>query len=178
MWLARRGTTAPSTAALREMLDQLLHASHDAQIELLHDRQALRVYRGRVSIGANDTATGGDQPLRWNGEPRIAVPEWRGTLLFGVDAPGGVDARWLRDGPLSIRVRRGGERLRARADGPSRTLKNLYQESGVPAYRRARLPLLFLGDRLIFAAGLGPNATALTPRGEGTVVRIDWEADG
>lgn len=47
---------------------------------------------------------------------------------------------------------RGGERLRLQPDAPSRSLKNLMQERGVPSCLRACLPVLRLRGRLIFAA--------------------------
>lgn len=47
---------------------------------------------------------------------------------------------------------RGGERLRLQPIAPSRSLKNLMQEHGVPACLRACLPVLRLRGRLIFAA--------------------------
>ncbi len=175
VWLGHRGLRAPSAAALREMLDQLLHASPDAQIALLHERQTLRLYRGRVSIdrGAPPRAT--FTSLKWQGEDRIEVPGWNGALHFAPTRDSGFDAIALRDGPLALRERRGGERMHQRADGPSRTLKNLYQEAGIAAWQRRRLPLVYLGDRLLYAAGLGPNATAATVATENTeAIALSW----
>jgi len=37
-------------------------------------------------------------------------------------------------------------------------LKNLFQEAGVPPWQRDRLPLLFCGDDLVWAPGLGIDA--------------------
>jgi tRNA(Ile)-lysidine synthase len=37
-------------------------------------------------------------------------------------------------------------------------LKNLFQEAGVPPWKRDRLPLLFSGDQLVWAPGLGIDA--------------------
>lgn len=42
-----------------------------------------------------------------------------------------------------------------RTGGPTRALKQAYQEAGIPAWQRAKLPLLYAGDTLVFAAGLG-----------------------
>jgi tRNA(Ile)-lysidine synthase len=134
------------------------------------------MYRGRVSIdhrGAPDT---GSRALTWHGEPRIDVPEWRGALTFSPTAGPGVDASALRTGPLSVRARRGGERLRTRLEGPSRTLKNLYQEAGIAAWRRAWLPLVYLDDRLLMAAGLGCNAATITEAAAERVA-VDWVED-
>lgn len=179
VWLARRGMRAPSAAALKEMLDQLLHASPDAQIALLHERQTLRLYRGRVAIDHGSRLSGARdfKSLQWHGEERIEVPEWNGVLHFVPAAGRGFDALALREGPLVLRERRGGERLRTRVDGPSRTLKNLYQEAGIAAWQRTRLPLVYLGDRLLFAAGLAANAAATVAVPSGVdAVELKWEA--
>ncbi|MGI9025496.1 MAG: tRNA lysidine(34) synthetase TilS, partial [Burkholderiaceae bacterium] len=125
IWLARRGMRAPTAAALKQMLDQLRHAAPDAQIALIHERQTLRLYQGRVSVDPGGTPRAGFASLVWHGEPFIDVPSWQGRLQFIVDAEHGFDAMALREGPLALRERRGGERMRVRVDGPSRTLKNL-----------------------------------------------------
>ena len=179
VWLAHRGMRPPSAAALKEMLAQLTHAAPDAQIELLHEQQTLRVYRGRLSIDRGGPPRVGFKAIAWNGEGRIDVPEWNGALHFthAVDERG-FDAFVLREGPLTLRERRGGERLRVRPDGPSRTLKNLYQEAGIAAWQRERLPLVYLGDRLLLAAGVGPNADAMTHALPGMdAMRIEWRVN-
>ena len=57
--------------------------------------------------------------------------------------------------------------LRPSAGRPSRTLKNLLQEAGVPEWQRDRLPLVFAGDALIWVPGVGQDchfaATAEEP---------------
>ncbi len=176
VWLAQRGMRAPSAASLHEMLDQLLHASPDAQIALLHERQTLRLYRGRVSVDRGGPRAGVTL-LRWQGQERVDVPEWHGVLHFDATDGRGFDRTALQGGDLILRARRGGERLRVRIDGPSRTLKNLYQEAGIAAWRRARLPLVYRDALLLFAAGLGANvaATVEPPQGAKTIA-LRWEA--
>ena len=178
VWIARRGMRAPTAAALREMLDQLLHASPDAQIALLHERRTLRLYRGRVSVDASGAPRAGFVSLTWQGEAELAVPAWQGRLVFTTTDGHGFAPDALREGPLVLRERRGGERMRMRADGPSRTLKNLYQEAGIAMWQRARLPLVYLGERLIHAAGIGANADGAQTGGEGlALIAVDWRAD-
>lgn len=177
VWLARRGMRAPSAAALKEMLDQLRHASPDAQIALIHERQTLRLYRGRVTIDASGPSRASYAPVEWRGETFIEVPTWEGRLQFIAETRHGFDAAALREGPLALHERRGGERMRVRVDGPSRTLKNLYQEAGVAAWQRARLPLVYLGDRLLYAAGIGPNAAQTIEASPGLqLVRLEWRS--
>ncbi|MCC6077067.1 tRNA lysidine(34) synthetase TilS [Pseudomonas sp. GCM10022188] len=67
-------------------------------------------------------------------------------------------------GRLQIRYRRGGEVLELAGRG-HRDLKRLLQESGVPAFVRGRLPLLYADERLLAVANLprlqAPAAGAL-----------------
>ena len=99
--------------------------------------------------------------------------------MFHTAQPGHADAvpeSLLRDAVLSARSRTGGERLRPRVSGPSRTLKNLYQEQGVPAWLRDG-PLLFVGDVLLFAPYLGANRGAGLEPAAGPCRRIEWRPD-
>ncbi len=50
-------------------------------------------------------------------------------------------------------------------DAPSRTLKNLFQERGIPAWKRD-VPLLFIGDELLFVPLLGVNRAVAAGVGE------------
>lgn len=56
-------------------------------------------------------------------------------------------------GPLCIRYRQGGEVMDVPGRG-HRDLKRLLNESGVPAFVRGRLPLLYRGDQLLAVANL------------------------
>ena len=63
-------------------------------------------------------------------------------------------------------------------DAPSRTLKNLFQERGIPAWKRD-VPLLYIGDELLFVPLLGVNRAAVPPRASRTEarIRIVWRED-
>lgn len=63
-----------------------------------------------------------------------------------------LDAATLAHADLNIRFRRGGERLHPRGRNGSRDLKRLLQEWQVPPWERNRLPLLYLGERLVAVA--------------------------
>lgn len=100
----------------------------------------------------------------------MAVDAWGGALLFAPVASDGVATQTLQ-AQLVLSPRRGGERIVLRPGGPSRALKQAYQEAGIPAWERERLPLLYAGEMLVFAAGLGMNQAATH---SGTGWRITW----
>ena len=151
-FLAAQGLRAPSEAKLVEMLKQL--TSRGARTLVEHEGMRLRVYRGRLSM-APAAPEAPFAPLRWQGERRLAIPSLGGELRFRLSRGKGIDAKHK---PLQVRLRSGGERLQPDARRPRRTLKNLFQEAGVPPWQRDRLPLLFSGETLVWAPGLGIDA--------------------
>ncbi|HEX4926639.1 MAG TPA: tRNA lysidine(34) synthetase TilS [Burkholderiales bacterium] len=150
-FLAEKGLRSPSEAKLAEMVKQLAGGRSGTLLE--HDGTRLRLYRGRLlQAGAPPVAF---TPLAWRGEPKLALPALGGELVFRRVRGRGIDARVLEDGALTVRLRGGGERLQPDARRPRRTLKNLFQEAGVPAWQRERLPLLFRGEALVWVPGIG-----------------------
>ena len=151
-FLAGHGLRAPSEAKLVEMLKQLNARGANTLID--HDGARLRLYRGKVSVETPSQNTA-FSPVEWRGERSVALPALGGEVRFRRSRGAGIDARWL---PLQIRLRSGGERLQPDARRPRRTLKNLFQEAGVPPWQRKKLPLLYRGDELVWAPGLGVDA--------------------
>jgi tRNA(Ile)-lysidine synthase len=152
-YLASKGLRAPSEARLIEMLKQL--TAGGARTLLEHDGARLRVYRGKVLDDSRGAPAQAFSPLKWSGERSLAIPALGGELRFRRARGRGID---LKTRSLVVRLRSGGERLQPDAGRPRRTLKNLFQESGVPPWERERLPLLFCGDDLVWAPGLGVDA--------------------
>jgi tRNA(Ile)-lysidine synthase len=151
--LAQAGLRAPSARRLSEMLRQLLGAAPDTRLAIEHDGMVLRVYRGAARL--TPRSAGPASAVAWRGEPRLDLPEFGGELRFRRVRGEGIDPRLLADGELTVRPRSGGERLQTDVRRPRRSLKNLFQENAVPAWEREQLPLLFRGDSLVWAPGLG-----------------------
>jgi tRNA(Ile)-lysidine synthase len=160
-FLAGKGLRAPSEAKLAEMVRQLAGGKNGALIE--HDGARWRLYRGELR--AANEAQAPFAPVRWRGEPRIAVPALGGEVLFRRVRGAGIDASAVKNGAMTIRLRSGGERLQPHALRPRRTLKNLFQEAAIPAWRRERLPLLFDGEALVWAPGLGVDVRYQAKKG-------------
>lgn len=154
-FLQTRGLRAPSEAKLVEMLKQLTGRGARTLIE--HDGARLRLYRGKV---VTDQAVTAFAPIAWRGEPNLPIPELGGELRFRRARGKGIDA----SKPLRVRLRGGGERLQPDARRPRRTLKNLFQEAGVPPWERDRLPLIVCGDDLVWVPGLGIDARYRAPK--------------
>jgi tRNA(Ile)-lysidine synthase len=148
-FLRSKGLQAPSEAKLVEMLKQLTSGGSRTLLE--HDGARLRTYRNQVFFESEGEAT--FRPISWKGERKLVLPG--GELRFKRVRGRGFDAG---ERPLLVRRRSGGERLQPDARRPRRTLKNLFQEAGVPPWERDRLPLLFCGADLVWVPGLGIDA--------------------
>jgi tRNA(Ile)-lysidine synthase len=151
-FLQTKGLRAPSEAKLVEMLKQLTGGGARTLVE--HDGVAFRVYRGKV-FPAKAVAGSAFSPVQWSGEAKLRIPELGGELHFRRARGKGIDASRK---PLHVRLRAGGERLQPDAKRPRRTLKNLFQEAGVPPWERDRLPLIVCGEDLVWVPGLGVDA--------------------
>lgn len=81
----------------------------------------------------------------------MALP-W-GRVSWGMRVGAGIKRSLLVAGPVTVRFRRGGERLRPHGHTHSRTLKHLLQDWRVPPWERPYLPLLYVGDTLAAVPG-------------------------
>jgi tRNA(Ile)-lysidine synthase len=160
-FLAAEGLAMPAAARLAEMVRQLYEARGDARVRIDHDGTTLVRHRGvvHVATGLQERAA---EPWRvaWHGERNVDLGPGRGYVSFEPAVGAGLDM--VRAGAAGdgwhFAERRGGERVRLAAGGRTRTLKNLLQEAAVPEWQRARLPLLYCGERLAWVPGIGVAA--------------------
>ncbi|WDZ97800.1 tRNA lysidine(34) synthetase TilS [Herbaspirillum sp. WKF16] len=179
-WFAARGMRMPSAAWMHEMREQLMQADVEAQLCVSHPDGEVHRYRERVFLSPRRTPPEEDDVtrLKWSGEAQLRVASYYGALHFerivGDDARPGFDAAWLAAQTLTIQGRNGGERVKLAANRPARSLKQHFQSADVPAWERPYLPLLFAGEALIFAAGIGMDCAHFSVAGERIAIR--WQA--
>jgi tRNA(Ile)-lysidine synthase len=163
-FLKGHGLRAPSETKLAEMLRQITQAKRGGKVRFAHDGKELRVYRDKVVVQSPATSAP-FVPVRWTGQTKLALPQLGGELIFRTMRGSGIDRSRMESSEITVRLRSGGEKLQIDPQRPRRTLKNLFQEAGVPPWERARLPLLFCRTELIWAPGLGVDARYRARRG-------------
>ena len=177
-WFGLHGMRLPSAAWLEEVRTQLFTARQDAQICIRHASHDVRRHRDRIFITPKkpEHVQGGlPAKMQWNGESSIRCAEYAGTLFFDA-VENGIDADWLRGRDLTIRYRNGGEQLKLAPNRPARRLKHHYQDFDIPAWEREGLPLVFAGDDLLYATGIGMDCRHLID-GPGSRIRLRWQPD-
>jgi tRNA(Ile)-lysidine synthase len=118
-------------------------------VAIAHAGAIVGRHRGRVAVHAPAPA---DYVATWRGEPALTLPH--GELRFDSVDGAGVDLARVGAG-LSVRPRRGGERLQLASDRTRRALKSILRESSLPTWERDALPLIVAGDVLVAVPGIG-----------------------
>lgn len=169
-WLARNHLAMPHTEQLAEILNQLLNAKVDANINIPLQHLSLKRFQQRVYLCREQVAQ--DFDLVWNGEPYLDLPNG-GQLIFKQVVGTGLA---LKFGMTKLRItnRDGGERFKPNVLRPTRTLKHLLQEANIPPWQRANLPLIYWHDTLACVPGIG-IAHELQALGEEVGLTISWQ---
>ena len=170
LWVKNRGLPMPASAHIDQIRSSALAADlavHSPQVSW--SNAVVRAWRGRLYLG--DKAVLGDwapddaATLVWAGGSReLALPG--GGILKRIDVFGdGLRRSCLDQGLVTVGFRQGGERCQLPGETHHRRLKQLLQDSGIPPWQRARLPLIYIdgvlaaiADRWVcapFAAGGG-----------------------
>jgi tRNA(Ile)-lysidine synthase len=171
-FLFSRDLALPATRHLDEILRQLCAERQDAD-PLLHLGQVcLRRFRGWIELAPLPQVDMQSTVVRWAGQGQLALPNG-GQVRVRATRGQGVSAAKLTGGAVTIRWRRGGERMRLNSERPRRTLKNLLQEAGIPSWQRERMPLLYLNDELVWAPGIGVDSNFQAHRRE-RALEFSW----
>jgi tRNA(Ile)-lysidine synthase len=191
--LARRGAVLPSTVKLDDILRQLLSSRCDANPRVIFGDIELRCFRGLLYLRKVDKAEAGMllqgtsceavqppatvAPVTWRGESELYLPHLGGILSFNrenrMENGAGMHLAKLTEQPVTIRMRRGGERLRPDCSRPRRSLKNLLREAALPPWERGALPLIFSGDHLVCVPGIGIDCSYQATAGEPGLA-VEW----
>jgi len=129
------------------------------------------VFLGAGKMGGTTTPI--NWRLAWQGEERLVIAELGGTLTFTPAEGTGISLGKLSEFPVTVGLRRGGERMRPDCKRPRRSLKNLLQEAAIPPWERETLPLIFSGERLAGVPGLGVDCDFQAAGGEPSLI-ADW----
>lgn len=148
-WPPRQGLPSPPPRQVEAVETELMPARPDAAPRVAWPGAEIRRYRDWIFLMPPLAPVPEDGETVWDMEAPLPLPPGCGWLTAVPERGGGL----RRDaGPFSVRFRRGGERLRLPGRGHDTELKTWLQTAGVPPWTRARLPLIYAGDRLAAVA--------------------------
>jgi tRNA(Ile)-lysidine synthase len=141
-WLHARRLPAP-TIAQRAQVERQCGARAGQSPCIRWPGAELHVWKGRLWARAPQHAIPLDWHTVWQGEP-LALPDGGRLALH--------DQHARLPAPLTVRLRRGGERIKPAGDTHTRELRDLFQQAVLPPWRRLACPLLYEGDELVAVA--------------------------
>lgn len=141
-WLHVRRLPAP-TNAQRAQVERQCGARAGQSPCIRWPGAELHVWKGRLWARATRRAIPPDWHTAWQGEP-LALPDGGRLALH--------DQRARLPAPLTVRLRRGGERIKPAGDAHTRELRDLFQQAMLPPWRRLACPLLYERDELVAVA--------------------------
>ena len=151
-WFAYLKKPVPDTDKLRRIFSEVIEASQDANPCLCWANVVVRRYRDTLYC---ETFTGNNEtlpPTEWDLSSSFALPFNLGFMQVKRVKGEGVATRML-NGPFTLRVQQGGERMCLMGREGTHRLKKLWQEWGVPPWQRDRWPLLFKDEELVAVPG-------------------------
>ncbi|EED33493.1 tRNA(Ile)-lysidine synthetase [gamma proteobacterium NOR5-3] len=162
-WLRERSLVAPPAARLSEFLRQVRHGSG---ARLCGSGWTLERYRAAVYLC----------PTGLDPAPGILTIQPGQALHWPVMGELALKAEGEDLSQLSLRTRRGGERL-AMVDGHHKDLKTVFQDLAIPPWWRSGLPLLVrssaAGEELLCVAHL-----LRSPRAVSSGIELVWKSEG
>jgi tRNA(Ile)-lysidine synthase len=164
-YLSVQGMQQPDSSMLDEAVRQIQACGPESHLGLTLAGQQLKRHQDRL-VFAGDAGTPPAFSHPWRGEHSLPVPELGGRIEFVAAEGSGIAAQRAREGAWVVRNRSGGEAMRVAPSGPSRSLKNLFQERSVPEWERQRQPLLAHDGRLVWVPALGIDADYRAKPGE------------
>ena len=155
-WIGQAGAV-PDARRLEEIAGPLLAARADANPVVAWGARQVQRHAGRLLLGPARAVSAYELRWRPGRSPRLTLPAGAGRLELVRSAQGQLDGGAL-PAQVTVRSRLGGERLRPRIGGPSRTLKSLLQNEHISLIERQQLPLLYAGEELVAAGDLWVDA--------------------
>ncbi len=152
--LQQQGLPLPEAALLNTLYDDVLLARLDAQPCLRWPGAECRRYRDGLYFMPPLKPVDSTWDLLWQAAPGVLqFPDGRSLNIQLVQGQG-LSLAKLQAQPLRWAYRQGGEDFQP-PGRPRRELKKLLQESAIPPWKRERLPLLWMGEELVYIPGLG-----------------------
>ncbi len=149
-WLRHLKLPEPNQHQVGELARQLSNAGESKLPCVRWPGAEVRRYRDLIYAMPTLKMPPADWQARWDGEP-LGLPAGLGSLVLVTN----LQAATALASPdhLTVRFRRGGERLRLNDAGYHRDLRDMYQEAGIPPWQRGRMPMVLNSAGALLSVG-------------------------
>ncbi len=151
-WFQYMGLKMPSQDFVQRILEQVVAARADADPVLSAKGYSIRRYRDKLYCLKPSQKIFADDLIWPSGEALLKIAE--DVSFEVVESSSGIPTKQWLASRITVKFRSGGETIKLPGRSGHHSLKNLYQEAGIPPRERLRMPLIYLDDKL---AAVGEN---------------------
>lgn len=145
-WFMYMGLKMPAQAKVERILNEVVAAAGHRDPVLSGQGYSIRRYRDKLYCLQHSKH---ESPLDlvWPSGRSSIKTAYEQTLTCAPSSKGILREQW-QNAKVEVRFRRGGEKIRLPGREGRHSLKNLFQEAGVPPWERDATPLIYLDDTL------------------------------
>lgn len=152
-WFKHQNLKMPSTTFINEIFNTVIATKASSNPQLKKADYVIRRYQNKLYCGKNHPDLKSLNDLIWEQtENKILLPDH--SFLQRHPASCGIPVSLWQAAKVTIRYRKGGEKISLVGRKGQHTLKNLFQEAAVPPWERDLTPLLYFDETLIAVADL------------------------
>ena len=157
-WCLKQQLGSPTQQQLNEINKTVLNANHAAVPQLTWQapgnpyRSIIRRYRNQLYGELLKPTTLPNQPISFDYTHALRL-ETLGTITVSLTKGTGIAPSMIKNKKLYLTFRQGGERFFPVNRQGSHPLKKLFQEWGVPPWKRNQIPLITLDNEIIAVVG-------------------------
>jgi tRNA(Ile)-lysidine synthase len=155
-WFQNLNLRMPAQAFVERIQTEVIAAREDSDPILVGQGFVIRRYRDRLYC-LKQTEQEPLQDMIWlTGESSVTFATHR-LLSYVASSAGILFDKWQK-AKVTVKFRSGGEKIRLPYRKEHHTLKNLFQEAGIPPWEREMIPLIYLDNKLAAVGDLWISA--------------------
>lgn len=169
-WFQYLGLKMPTQAFVERLLTEVVLAKPSSAPLLVGQSYGIRRYRDRLYCLPPIESEVLNDILWPTGQNTLTITNQQ--VLSYVPSSAGISSQRWRDAIVTVKARRGGERIRLPKRKRLHTLKKLFQEAGIPPWEREQIPLIYLDDKLAAIGDRWLSADFYSERDDETCIRL------
>lgn len=174
-WFAENGLRMPSENILEKIFSNVIAAKADREPCIQVQNHQVRRYKNKLYLTSGRVASASKQIFPWpEAMKQMYLPD-NGSLRIVPCADGIAVDSWQK-AAVTVRYRRGGESIRLPGRTGRQRLKKLFQETAVPSWQRAVIPLIFLDEKLAAVADLWVSTEFISAQ-KNNAWKVLWERE-
>ncbi len=166
-WFRVLNLKMPAQAVIERLQSEVISAREDADPVLSGQGYCVRRYRDKLYC-LKATAPEIIRESIWSvGQTSLRISTHQ--RLFWVPSSTGISCEQWQKAIISVKARSGGEKMSLPKRKGHHSLKNLFQEAGIPPWERDAIPLIYLDGKLAAVGDLWISADFYSEQAQGCI---------